>query len=776
VPPAPSPTKLLKNRLVFSGQVGTGGAGGSGAFLTLPSTCFDPADASFAHLYSTWLRAQSAEELAAGAPPFPAGYTAFEAPLPPGVMPTGCGEVPFDPAIAADPGTNQTDSPTGGAVSLKVPFESGKVAAESDGPLADSNVRSARVSLPTGLGLNPSAANGLLACADRQFPTHSRAPVACPPQSRVGTVSIETPPLPAGSLTGNVYLGEQKSRNPASGEEFRIFVDASAPRYGVDVRLVGHIQADPLTGRLTGVFDEPAQAAPFAGTLPHGLPQAPVTDFTLRFDGGRGVLTSPAVCGPHRTTGLVEPWSDRAATKQPSSSFQLTSAPGGGPCAKSGAERPFAPAFTATVDKPTAGDYSPLQVQISRGPGQQELKGADVTLPPGLIGKLAGVAYCPPAAIAQAVAASGAAERSRPSCPPESLIGSVTIAAGSGANPLFVPGSAYLAGPYRGAPISMVVTTPALAGPFDLGTVVERVALHVDPITAQVHAVADPIPHVFGGVLLDIRAIHLDIDRKDFVREGTSCKPLATTGFLAGGGANPASPAAFTTAPVSFHYRLSGCRHLKFHPRLYTRLLVGRKGTFRNQHPKLRAVLVAHGRDANIARAAVTLPHSLILDQAHIRTICTRVQLAANDCPKAAVYGRAVAKTPLLDRRLKGPVYLVSSKHLLPDLVADLRGQVEVQLHGVIKSVGKSGRIRNVFYPVPDVPVRKFVLTMKGGKRGLLVNSRNLCAAPSFSKVNLKAQNSRRWRKRRLPLRVRPCQRHRGKHGKKSHTGSHDGR
>jgi hypothetical protein len=290
------------------------------------------------------------------------------------------------------------------------------------------------------------------------------------------------------------------------------------------------------------------------------------------------------------------------------------------------------------------------------------------------------------------------------------------------------------------------------------------VALFVDPDTAQIHAVSDPIPHVFGGAQLSIRTIDVNIDRKDFTLNPTSCGPLTSAGVLNGGGADPANPAAFTAFPVSTPFQTSDCGALDFKPKLFTRLYGGRKAARRAQHPKFRAVLVARPGDANIGRAAVTLPHSQFLDQAHIRTICTRVQLAAHDCPQAAVYGYARAQTPLLDDELAGPVYLVSSNNPLPDLLVDLRGQVDVRLHGVISSL-KSGRIKNVFYPVPDVPVSKFVLTMKGGKRGLLINSRDLCAKPSFSFMNFKAQNGKQLKKKKLPLRVPACHRH----GKKKH-------
>ena len=507
------------------------------------------------------------------------------------------------------------------------------------------------------------------------------------------------------------------------------------------MRLVGNVRADPQTGQLT--------------TTVADTPQVPFSSFELDFDGGpRAVLSSPPICAT-RAGSSFTPWSGNPAAT-PSAPIVLTSAPGGGACAKALAERPFAPGFEARPKGTKAGAFSPLTMRIARTDGQQELKGVDVTLAPGMTGKLAGVPYCPESALAAAAASGGGEQRASSSCPAGSLVGSAAIAAGTGPAPLRITdGKVFLAGPYHGAPLSLAVVTPATAGPYDLGTVVVRVALFLDPATAQIRAVSDPIPSVFGGAQLSIRSVDVNIDRRDFTLNPTSCGPLASAGVLNGGGADPANPAAFSAFPVSTPFQTSDCDALRFRPKLFTRLYGGRKSTKRAQHPKFRAVLVARDGDANISRAALTLPHSQFLDQSHIRTICTRVQLAAHACPQAAIYGYARARTPLLDDELAGPVYMVSSDNPLPDLLVDLRGQVNVQLHGVIGSA--KGRIKNVFYPVPDVPVSKFVLTMKGGKRGLLVNSRDLCAHRSFSFMNFKAQNGKRLKKKRLKLRVPAC-------------------
>jgi hypothetical protein len=723
---------ILKNRLVFDGTAG------DGTFITTPSTCLGEGfPGPSGHVYSTYLLAASyAEEESAGYQ-FPRDAApAFESPIPPGTSPKECGSIPYDPSLTVNPGTPATDSPAGAKVDVDVPHILGA------GKQDSSDTGTARVALPVGMGLNPSAAEVLQTCTDAQFRKQSSAPgTDCPAASKVGTVTIESPPLPEGALAGNVYVGKQLSRDPASGEEYRIFIDAESSRYGISVRLLGKVSADPTTGQLTTTIAD--------------NPQVPFSSFELDFDGGpRAVLSSPPVCATKANSSFT-PWSGNPAAT-PSAPVVLTTAPGGGACAKTLAERPFAPSFAARPKGTKAGAFSPLSMRIARGDGQQELKGVDVTLAPGMTGKLAGIPYCPAAVLAAAAATGGGEQRASSSCPAKSLVGSAAISAGTGPSPLRITdGKVFLSGPYHGAPLSLAVVTPATAGPFDLGTVVVRVALFLDPVTAQIRAVSDPIPNVFGGAQLSIRAIDVDVDRKDFTLNPTSCGPLASAGVLNGGGSDPATPAAFSAFPVSTPFQTTDCGALGFKPKLSTRLYGGKKAAKRAQHPKFRAVLTARDGDANIGRAAVTLPHSQFLDQSHIRTICTRVQLAAHDCPAAAIYGYARAQTPLLDDELAGPVYLVSSSHELPDLLVDLRGQVNVQLHGVISAA--KAQIKNVFYPVPDVPVSKFVLTMKGGKRGLLVNSRDLCAKPSFSFMNFKAQNGKQLKKKRLPLRVPAC-------------------
>jgi hypothetical protein len=700
---------LVENRLVFNGTAG-------GTFLTMGSQCNGPS--------TTGLKVDSHQN--------PGQFLSYSTTPPANI--DECQSVPFNPAVGASAG-DTTDSPAAVTAEVQVP--------QKLQPQNSSTLKTASVTLPRTLGLNPSAANGLQSCTAAQFAKAVKSPAACPAASQIGTVDVETPVLPADSLPGKVFLGPQESRDPSSGKEYQVFVDAESARYGLSVKLIGEVKADPQTGQLTATFAN--------------NPQIAFSSFKLQFNGGaKAPLTSPSTCGTNTTAGVISPWSGNAAATPSSALTGLTKAPGGGACAKTMAARPFAPGFMAAPKAADAAAYTPFSLQIARADGQQELKGVDITLPPGATAKLAGVPYCPASSIAAAAARAGAAEKKSSSCPAQSQVGVATVAAGSGTSPLQLTGKAFLAGPYKGAPLSLVVITPAVAGPFDLGTVVVRVALALDPETAQIHVVSDAIPDVYGGTKLDIRSIDVNVNQKEFTLNGTNCSKFATAGTLAGGGADPTNPAAFSSFPVSAPTQLTGCEKLNFHPKLNLRLFGSHK---RAKHPKLRAILQTRAGDANMARVSVALPHALFLDQASLGQICTRVQFAAQQCPKKSVYGHARAITPLLAQPLEGPVYLRSSNNTLPDLVAHLEGQVDIDLVGKIDSF--KGGVRTTFGTVPDVPVTKFALTLPGGKHGLLVASKNLCQGKVKAIVQIKGQNGKKANKRQ---KVRtPC----GKAGKR---------
>jgi hypothetical protein len=723
-PPSEASPPIIESRLVFfsSKETNVFNPAADGTYLTMPSNC---AGGQVSKL-----------NLDTQGPPYEAEPSSTEASYTTPSGATGCANVPFNPEIkvSAD-GAKAVDSPEATTVDVGIPWE-------PSAPIANSYLKVAKVTLPEGMGINPSASNGLETCTDEQFHYHTNLAVECPAGSKIGTVEVQTPALPPNSLAGEVFVGAPLKNGPGafeSGEQFRIFIHAFSTKYGVNIRLKGSVFPNPVTGRLTAVVAE--------------NPQATFRNFRLHFFGGnKGILTSPPTCGPNTTNTEFTPWSGNPDHNTPTTTTPLTGEPGGGACPTSLGARKFAPGYSAASESTAAAKYSPFDVKITRADGQQELKVVNVTLPKGLVGRLAGIPYCGEAELAAAAASSGKAQLAHPSCSSESAIGQVTTAAGSGNAPLSLGGTAYLAGPYKGAPLSMAIVTPAVSGPFDLGTVVVRVALNVNPMTAQINAVSDPIPNVFGGVKLDVRSIDVKLNRYKFMLNPTNCAAGATAGTINGGGSNPAVPTAWSSYAISAPFQATGCKGLAFKPTFHARIT---GGTTRAKNPKIRVVVQSQPGDANIARTALNLPKSLFLDQSHIKTICTRVQLAAEECPAASVYGHAEAGSPLLKKKLTGPVYLVSSKHKLPDLLADLKGQINIQLDGVISS--QHGGLKTVFNNTPDVPLKSFVLEMQGGKKSLLQNSANLCKSNQLAVLNMKGQNGKTVKNNKFRLNVASC-------------------
>lgn len=636
---------------------------------------------------------------------------------------SGCSALEFKPTLTLRPEVRTAETPTGFHVNLHVPQN------ERRDETATANLMETTVTLPAGLALNPAAAGGLDACSEAQVgllgtgfaPPHrirfSAAPANCPEASKVGTVEVGTPLLDH-PLPGAVYVA-RPHENPF-GTLLGVYIVVDDPQSGVVAKLPGRVEADPVTGQLTTTFQE--------------NPELPFEDFDVDFFGGpRAALRTPATCGSFATESSLAPWSGTPAVHR-SDPFQIDQGPNGAPCALDEAAMPNAPGFEAGTLTPIAGSYSPFVMRLQRPDGAQQLDRLSLTLPRGLTGKLAGIPPCPDAALAAAASRPGVAEQSAPSCPAASEVGQVTVGAGAGPQPYYAQGRVYVAGPYRGAPLSLAVVTPAVAGPFDLGTVVVRAAAFVDPTTAQVTATSDPLPHILEGIPLEIRDIRLDMSRPEFTLNPTSCSPKAIVGA--------ATSLLSQVAPLSERFQAGGCRGLDFAPRLNLRLF-GK--TRRGAHPRLRALVRMKPGEANIASAAVALPHSEFLDQAHIRTVCTRVQFAADACPSGSIYGHATAITPLLDEPLTGPVYLRSSSHELPDVVVALKGPasrpIEVNLAGRVDSI--HGGLRNTFEAVPDAPVSKFILNLQGGKRGLIINSRNLCTSRNRATVKLDAQNGK---------------------------------
>jgi hypothetical protein len=685
------------------------------AFLTNPTLCTPAGEGLTTTLTVDSWNAAVAPDSASFESHLPPGYSVLD-PQPPSNWgppqgPDGCAEVPFTPRVEATPTTTESDTPSAVSVDLSVPMD----ALEDPSRIAQSHLKKAVVTLPEGMTVNPSSASGLGSCAPDQIALETDLGLEpgepqCPEAAKVGSVEVETPLLEE-SLQGSVYLAKQTD-NPFNSL-LALYIVVKSPERGVIVKLPGRVDPDPHTGRLVATFDD--------------NPQLPFSNFHVEFKTGpRAPLITPRECGTYAIEADLYPWARPNAPVHTTSPFKVTSGPNGAPCP---APNQFDPAFEAGTLTPIAGAFSPLIVNASRPDGSEVLRGLTLDLPEGLVGKLAGTPYCPEAALATAAGKSGASELASSSCPAASQVGVVDVGAGAGSTPFHVQGKAYLAGPYKGAPLSVAVITPAVAGPFDLGTVVVRAKANVDPVTTQIHVTSDPIPQILQGIPLKVRSIAVDTNKPEFTLNPTDCSPATFAGTLLGSSASRL---------VSNRFQVGACKALDFKPKLALRLKGGSK---RGDNPALRATLTMPKGSANIEKVSVALPHSEFLDQSHIRTVCTRVQFAAEACPPGSVYGKARAFTPLLDKALEGPVYLRSSSNPLPDLVIALGGQIDVDLAGRIDSV--NGGIRNTFSLVPDAPVSKFVLEMKGGKKGLLENSRNLCAGVNRATVRMDAQSGR---------------------------------
>lgn len=588
---------------------------------------------------------------------------------------------------------------------------------------APSQVKKAVVALPEGMTINPSVAAGLGVCTSAQFAaeTVSSPPGAgCPNASKIGEMTVDTPlfeePVKGGegsafneSLRGSLFLAKPYA-NPF-GSLIALYLVAKAPNRGVIVKLAGRVDTSPASGRLIATFDD--------------LPQLPYSHLNVHFrDSQRSPLAMPASCGAYETQIDLSPWLDPSLTLPRATPFALTAGPGGGPCPS--ALAPFNPqANSGTLNRNT-GSYSPFYLHLTRSDNDQEITSYSATLPKGLLGKIAGVPFCPEAAITAAARNSGFAETAGPSCPEASRIGKTTAGYGMGNVLAYAPGNLYLAGPYHGSPLSVVAVDSATVGPFDLGVIIVRSAIRVDPVTAQVSidsAGSDPIPHIIKGIPLHLRDIRIYIDRPQFMLNPTSCERFATTSTLNGSGAVFSNPADDSLADVSNPFQVSFCSSLEFRPKVELRL---KGATRRGGFPSLKATVTPRPGEANIGAAAVNLPPSLFLEQGHIDTICTRAQSAAGRCPAGSIYGKARAITPLMDEPLEGPVYLRASANKLPDLVADLTGRgIRIQVAGRIDS--RNGGMRATYDTLPDAPVSKFSLTLNGGKHGLLANSDDAC-------------------------------------------------
>ncbi len=637
-------------------------------FMTNPTSCEPAGDAVF--IATSYQRPDLPSTLPAAAPQM-----------------SGCSRITFSPSLSLGLTDPEAAAPTGIAADLKMTQD------ETPAGRGTSTLKSARVVLPAGLAINPAAGDSLAACSAEEVEFEKNLAARCSGASKVGSAVIDVPALQH-PLKGSVYL-----RTPEPGHLFRFWLVSE--ELGVDLKLPAEIEADPVTGQLTAVFP----GVPALG----GNPQVPVSDVKLNvFGGPRAPLATPAQCGGSMAHYEFVPWSGGPAVTG-ATEMGVTSG-----CGKGG----FAPAFSAGTVNPAAGGYSPFVMRLSRSDGEGNPQSLEVTLPKGLLAKLSAVALCPAAS-----AASG-------TCPAASQIGTVEVAAGVGGAPLWVPqpGKAptavYLAGPYEGAPFSLVIKVPAQAGPFDLGTVVTRAAIHVDPHTAQVSVVSDPLPQILEGVPIDYRTIYVDIDRPEFTLNPTSCDAMSVTAAV--------TSSAGQVANDSQGFQASDCSRLAFTPG-FKASTTGK--TSRIDGAGLNVSLTypknALGNDANIRSVKVSLPRQLPSRLSTLQKACLAVVFDANPaaCPADSRVGTARARTPILSTELQGPAYFVSHGGAkFPELIIVLQGEgITVDLNGET-FISARGITSSTFSTVPDVPVEAFELNLPQGPSSALGANHNLCA------------------------------------------------
>jgi hypothetical protein len=661
-----------------------------------------------------------------------------------------CERVPFDPSIKVQPTTNAAESSSGLNVSLEVPQSW-----ENPYSIATSNVRDVTVTLPRGYTVNPSEGNGLVGCTPQQYAreTASSGP-QCPAESKLGTVVIETPVL-ADRIEGNVYIAQPYDNVPSFGDAnhpggslLALYVVAKDPARGIVVKSAGKVQPDPVTGQLTSTFE--------------GLPQQPFTRVTLSLaQGAASPLVSPPACGRYTAHAAMTPYSAPEHPSLVDNELEIERGIGGGPCPPGGVP-PFNPTVVSGAQNNNAGTYTPFYLRINRNDGEQELTRFSTILPPGLTGNLSGIPFCPDAQIEAARHATGRQELSEPSCPAASKVGHTLVGAGVGSVLAWTPGSVYLAGPYHGAPLSLVSVTSATVGPFDLGTVVIRFALRINPITAQVEVDAresDPIPHIIQGIVVHVRDIHVYIDRPSFIKNPTSCNPMSITDVVTGAGADFTNPADQVPVAVNTPFQAADCQNLQFKPTFQvttsgkTSKANGASLTAKVFYPN-----APQGTQANIARVKVDLPKQLPSRLTTLQKACTAQQFNTNPagCPAASFIGHAKAITPILPVPLEGPAIFVShGGEAFPSLEIVLQGYgVTIDLVGTT-FISKAGITSSTFKAVPDQPVSSFELTLPQGPYSALTANGNLCALTRTVLVKKKVTLRTRGHKHTITRKVK---------------------
>jgi hypothetical protein len=610
---------------------------------------------------------------------------------------TGCEKLHFNPSLNVQPETQNGSSSTGLNVDLHLPQRESLEPASQE-LLAEANLKKAVVTLPAGVTVSPSVANGLEACTPEEIALTSKEKPTCPESSKVASAEGVTPLL-GHPLEGAVYVAQQGNNPFGSLLALYLVVEAE----GALIKLPGEVSLDPTTGQLTASFDK--------------NPQLPVSDVKLHFFGGpRAALVTPSACGSYTTAGKLTPWSSETAVESDS----------GFPIAQGCGPQGFNPSFTAGTTGNQAGAFSPFSVTFSRQDGEQSLSGVTVTTPPGLLGIIKGVERCP-----EPQASQGA-------CGANSLIGHTTATAGVGPDPVTTSGQVFLTGGYEGAPFGLSIVVPAVAGPFDLGNVIVRAAINVDPHTGQITITSDPLPSILQGVPLDIRTVNVTIDRSGFTFNPTSCNPMAVTGTL--------KSTQGAQAAVSSRFQAAGCQALPFKPVFK----VSTQGKTSQQNGASLLVTYTSGTgQANTAKVAVALPKQLPSRLTTIQQACTEQAFAANpaSCPTGSNIGTATATTPILSSPVSGPVYLVShGGAAFPDIVAILQGEgITIDLTGSIDI--KHGITSSAFEAIPDTPISTFQMSLPEGPHSALTTAlpakakRNLCGTSLTMPTMITGQN-----------------------------------
>ncbi|HEY5194570.1 MAG TPA: hypothetical protein VIJ39_11955 [Solirubrobacteraceae bacterium] len=694
-------------------------------FLTLPTSCTGSLKAPM--IGDSWAA--------------PGSFTAPVEPLFESAL-DGCNRLPFEPSISVAPDGQAGSTPTGLTVGVHVPQDS----ALNPNGLSEANVKNTTVALPSGVALNPAGADGLEACSEAQVALSSDSASSCPEASKVGTVEITSPLLPE-PVVGAAYLAAQDA-NPF-GSLVALYIVAEDVKAGFLVKVAGEVKPDPVTGQLVATFEN--------------TPQLPFEDFNLHFFGGsRAPLSTPAVCGGYTTTASIAPWSGNEPAT-PSSMFDITSGPNGSACAS---PLPFSPSLTAGTTNIQAGGFSPFTMTVSREDGQQNISAIQLHMPPGLSGLLTGVELCP-----EAQANAG-------SCGANSLIGETTVSVGLGGDPFSVTGGkVYITGPYEGAPFGISVVVPAKAGPYNLGTVVVRGRIEVNPITSALTITTDStgpyaIPHILDGIPLEIKHVNFVTTRPGFTFNPTNCDPMGVTGSI--------SSVEGSSSPVSVPFQVTNCAILGFKPG-FTVSTSGKtsRADGASLHVRLSYPKAAFGSQANIKSVKVDLPKRLPSRLETLQKACPAATFEANPaaCSSQSRIGTAKATTPLVPVPLEGPVFFVShAGEKFPELIVVLSGYgVTVDLHSET-FISKAGITSSTFRTIPDVPVGTFELTLPEGPYSALAAPGGLCNGALKMPTAFTAQNGTVIHQN-TPIGVTGCPKHKTtkKTKKKDKKASHKG-